>query len=190
MSVYPWDPIPELTQIAFLERDGYNDFHVSTGMHVWTHMDAPLHMIQNWKYLTEYPVDKFFNKWHLIDAREKPINSKLLNNKNIHPWDMVLIWTGFEQYYWTSYYYESYPEIMPDFANKIVELWVSIVGVDTPSPDRAPYDIHKILLSKDVLIIENISNLHLLQDKEFTITALPAKFYSEAAPVRVVAKLL
>jgi len=49
MPVYLGDPLPKLHQITTLEKDGYNDHELTSVMHVGTHMDAPLHMIQNGK---------------------------------------------------------------------------------------------------------------------------------------------
>ena len=71
MPVYPGDPEPETTQIAFIEKDGYNDFQVKTGMHVGTHIDAPLHMINEGVRIPELPLEKFFGRGRLIDAKEK-----------------------------------------------------------------------------------------------------------------------
>lgn len=191
MPVYPGDSNPELIKTAD-DYEGGKIIHyqLKTSMHVGTHMDAPLHMLQNGKRLNEYPVDHFFGKGHLIDARGKSIGINLLEGKQISKGDIVLIVTGFSSKFGTSEYYESHPEISDAFASKMVELGVSIVGMDTPSPDRLPFAIHKVLLGSDVLIIENLTNLEsLLEHVQFTVVALPAKFDAEAAPVRVVAQI-
>lgn len=191
MPVYPGDPKAELIEAT----DDYDygkivHCHLNTGMHVGTHMDAPLHMIQNGKRLSEYAANRFVGRGHLVDAREKSINADLLEGRQISKGDIVLIMTGFSNKFTAPEYYESYPEISEDFASKMVELGVSIVGMDTPSPDRPPFAIHKILLGNDILIIENLSNLEsLLQHEQFTVVALPAKFEAEAAPTRVVAEI-
>ena len=65
---------------------------------------------------------------------------------------------------------------------------LDLVGMDTPSPDAPPFPVHKIFLGSEILIIENLTNLESLVDlKNFTVAALPAKFHADAAPVRVVA---
>ena len=62
--------------------------------------------------------------------------------------------------------------------------------MDTPSPDKYPYKIHKILLKEEILIIENLTNLEeLLGVNNFDVIALPAKFYSDGAPIRVIAQI-
>lgn len=191
MPIYPGDPESELKQTAFIEKNGCNEFQIKTGMHVGTHMDAPLHMLSNGKRLSEYPPEHFFGKGHLIDARGKSIDANLLKGKSISKGDIVLVMTGFSNQFGKPEYYESYPEISESFATKMVELGVKIVGMDTPSPDRSPFAIHKLLLKNNILIIENLTHLESLLDyAQFTIVALPAKFDCEAAPVRVIAQLL
>ncbi len=65
-----------------------------------------------------------------------------------------------------------------------------MVGFDSPSPDRTPFVIHKLLLGQEILILENLCNLEkLLGVTGFEVVALPAKFRSDSAPVRVVARV-
>ena len=47
MPVYPGDTPPEFSQTDFFDQQGYNCFQIKTGMHVGTHMDAPLHMLKD-----------------------------------------------------------------------------------------------------------------------------------------------
>ena len=68
---------------------------------------------------------------------------------------------------------------------------MKIVGLDFPSPDRAPYQVHQILLSQSVLIIENLTNLdEIPRDTVFEVIALPPPFEADGAPLRVVARIL
>jgi len=191
MPVNPGDPIPELVQIADLHKEGYTDYQIKTGMHVGTHMDAPLHMLEGGKWLSDITVEKFIGKGCLIDARDASvISADFLEKSGAKKDDIVLVMTGFSKKYRETEYYEKYPEIGEDFAGKAIELGVKIVGMDTPSPDRPPFKVHKLLLGKEILIIENLTNLKSLIDaKDFEIFALPAKLHTEAAPVRVIAKI-
>lgn len=189
MPVYPGDSLPELKQVCFINKDGCNAFAIKSGMHVGTHMDGPLHMLKNGKKLSTFSADKFFGRGHLIDARKKQINKELLKNHKIKKGDIVIIMTGFYKKFTKPNYYKNYPVISEDFARELVKLGVKIVGMDTPSPDYPPFKIHKILLSKNILIIENLCNLEILLNyKKFNIITLPAKFEADAAPVRVIAE--
>ena len=190
MPFYPGDTKPEIVQTVSFKEHGFNCFKINTGFHVGTHMDAPLHMLENGKKLSEFAPDRFFGKGHLIDARERPISAELLESKNISAGDIILIMTGFDKYFYQDIYYKSFPKMTENFARKLAELKVGIVGMDTPSPDDYPFSLHRILMSKDILIIENLTNLQSLENcEDFTVIALPAKYEAEAAPVRVIAQI-
>lgn len=188
MPVYPGDSKPELIQVVFFDKDGYNAHEIKTGIHVGTHMDAPLHMIANGKKISEIVPGMFFGHGVLIDARGKEkIDVDLLHD--VQAGDIVLILTGFGSRFLDSDYYKTYPELTEAFARKLVELHVKMVGADTPSPDREPFLIHKILLAQEILILENLTNLEKLLGKNFEVMALPAKLATDGAPVRVIAKI-
>ena len=192
MPVYPGDPKSTLEQVAHIEKDTYNDHKITTVMHVGTHMDAPLHMIENGKRMDEISPERFFGRGVLIDVREKmDIDITVLEGIEIEKGSVVLLYTGFGSKYRTDDYFKDYPELKEDFANKMVELEVKMVGMDMLGPDYdKPWLTHKILLGKDITILENLTNLNqLLNVEEFEVIALPAKLQADAAPVRVIAKI-
>jgi len=191
MPLYPGEPRPEINQVGFIDKDGYNDFEIKTGLHVGTHMDAPSHMLKGGKNLSDFPPEYFFGPGHLIKVKGDKIGAELLENKNILKGDIIILMTRLYKKFNSTEYYENFPEITPAFAEKAVKLGVKIIGLDTPSPDREPFTVHKILLKNDILIIENLTNLEpLAGQKKFEIIALPAKFPTEAAPVRVIARII
>lgn len=191
MPVYPGDSSPEMTQVAAISEQGYTDFQIKTGMHVGTHIDAPLHFIEGGKRLSEIPIDRFTGKAHLINVQGKTvIEQDALNAHDIKQGDILLVFTGHDQYFRQDSYYLEHPLISKDFAERAIDLGVSIIGLDTPSPDHSPYTIHKILLRKEVLIIENLTNLSLLKNSSnIEVFAFPLKLVLEASPVRVIARV-
>jgi kynurenine formamidase len=87
-------------------------------------------------------------------------------------------------------YYRSYPAISEATAWHLVKKGVKIIGMDSPSPDYAPFNIHKILLNNNILIIENLTNLSaLLPYREFELLAFPLKIEADSSPLRVVARI-
>jgi kynurenine formamidase len=194
MPVSPGDSLPVLTQTSTVLKDGCADHRVETGMHVGTHMDGPAHMLEGGKYLHEFSPEKFFGRGVVIDARgKKEIDVDLLTSPSLSykSRGILLVCTGWGKKFLEKDYYKSYPEITPAFVEKCVELGISILGMDTPSPDRAPYHIHKILFKNEILIIENLTNLeNLLKHPNFEVIALPMKLATDSAPCRVVAKIL
>jgi kynurenine formamidase len=191
MPVYPGDDAPSLTQIANIEEHGYNEYCYRGGFHVGTHIDAPLHMIDKGARISEIPVERYFGRGRLVDARNcDEVSAHLLDGVEVEPGDIVVVVTGWSKKFREEDYYVGFPTISVGFAEKLVELKVSILALDTPSPDHAPFPVHKILLGAGVLIIENLSEVEALTDTaSFDIIALPAKFEWEGAPVRVVAQI-
>ncbi len=191
MPVYPGDPRAELHQIAEFHSDGYNDFKIETGMHVGTHIDAPLHMTADGCYISEINVNSLSANGYLIDARNHNLFPPQLVDLNmIQPGDIVLVFTGFGSKFHHPNYFEEYPEFSEKFARLLVEGNISMVGMDTPSPDKSPYVIHKLLLSENILIIENLTNLDkLLGVEKFRVHAFPLKLNSDASPARIIAEV-
>jgi len=191
MPVFPGDELPRLKENIDSENNIVH-FDIQTGMHIGTHMDGPLHMIPGGRKLSEISVDRFVANGHVIDARgQKEIGVDLLEGKEIAEGDCVLIYTGFDQKFREPVFYTDHPDLTEGFAQKLVDLKIKFVGMDAPSPDKAPYKIHRILLKEEILIIEGMNNLsQLLFEDKFEVVALPAKFEAEAAPVRVIAKIV
>ena len=191
IPVYPGDPRPEISRITDITGVGVTLTEIRTGMHAGTHMDGPLHMIEDGNYLSEIPVERFIGRGVLIDARGmEKIDVDLLSGVQLRQKDIVLLLTGLSGKFRDPAYYRDYPEVTESFAEALIKAGVSILGLDTPGPDHHPFDIHRILLKGQVLIIENLTNLEsLLGTTEFEVCALPAKFRAEAAPVRVVARV-
>ncbi len=202
MPVFPGDEPPVLKQSSQCEQTGYNDYRLTTGMHVGTHLDGPLHMIAGGKKLCEFPPEKFFGRGVLVDAREALslrgakrrsnlcLEASLLKPYNIQKNDIVLVMTGFSKYYreHQKKYFNESPVFSLEFAQTLVDKGVSIVGMDMSSPDKSPYEVHKLLLRHDVLVLENLTNLEkLIGVKNFDVIALPAKLDADSAPTRVVA---
>jgi kynurenine formamidase len=189
MPVYPGDAVPDFVQTSRMEKDGCNEYSVSGGMHVGTHVDAPLHMISGGSFISDIPPSQLIGRGRLIDARGMTkVTKDLVKESKVQIGDIVLVFTGWYKHFHESEYYQSFPEIDLAVAYQLAEAGISILGLDTPSPDRPPFLVHKVLLSNNILIIENLTNLEaLVGAANFQIIALPPKIQCEAAPVRVIA---
>ena len=194
MAAFPGDDPPEFVQKTDVTKEGYTTFRVSIGVHVGTHLDAPWHMVEGGKCLSDLPVERFMGKGCLVDARGKSrITAEVLGGKDLEKTDIVFVYTGFEKHFNDPQrYFGTYPEMTEDFAMALVQAGTRILGMDTASPDRdAPFVVHKTLLAREILLIENLVNLEsLVGAKQFEVIALPAKFKCEAGPVRVIARIL
>jgi len=73
----------------------------------------------------------------------------------------------------------------------LTEKKVNAVCIDSPSIDRgidSNFPVHKILLSNQVLVVENLCNLEKVHDQYFTLILMPLKLSgASGSPVRAVA---
>jgi arylformamidase len=159
------------------------------GTHVGTHIDAPMHMIASGKSLDQIPLDHFVGRGRYIKVSNRAFDLDDVKKAGIQAGDIVLFHTGMGDIYHQPAYFSESPPIPEDVASYLVEKRVKMVGMDMFGPDQPPFPIHKILLSAGVLIIENLTNLELLAEKEFTVYALPIKLAIDAAPARVIANI-
>jgi len=98
---------------------------------------------------------------------------------------------GLSGNYHEAIYFEDYPAMPVEIANYLVGKKVKMVGVDACSVDNKDgFPIHKILLSGNVLIIENLTNLSKLAGKNFKAYALPINLQIDGAPARVIAEVI
>ncbi len=188
--VYPGDPKFKIGKAGVLEKDGFNDHYISGGTHVGTHIDAPLHMVDNGKNLDEIPIGQFAGRGIYIKVDNKTFDIATVENAGIEEGDIVLFHTGMADIYDSEEYFENYPEIPEVIARYLADKKVKMVGVDMCGPDHEPFKIHKILLGSGVLIIENLTNLGQLEGKEFNLYALPIKLQLDGGPARVIAEVL
>lgn len=191
IPVYPGDDPLKLARNRFLDQDSYNDSKLEMSMHIGTHMDVASHLSKREVWVSDYSPDKFIGNGCLLDVRgEKLITMKEIYRKNIQADDIVILHTGWDKEFDKESYFEHHPVIDKELAKFLIERKVKMVGMDLPSPDYYPFEIHKMLLNNDILIIENMTNLEgLLLGKKFEVIAFPVKIKAEGAPVRVVARV-
>lgn len=191
MAVYPGDDELKLYRNRFLSRDGYNDTKLETGMHVGTHIDAPSHLTDKEILICDYPVEKFIGNGCLLDVRnEEIITLKEEYLTRVQEGDIVLLYTGYDEFFGTDKYFKNHPTVDEVLAQFFVDRGVKLIGMDMPSPDKYPFNVHHKLLENDILIIENLRNLKSLVDVEkFEIMAFPLNIHAEASLTRVVAKV-
>ncbi|MDB8552553.1 cyclase family protein [Turicibacter sanguinis] len=191
MAVYPGDDELKLYRHRFLNRDYYNDTKLETGMHVGTHIDAPSHLLNKDRFICDYPVEKFIGNGCLLDVRnEEIIKLKDEYLDKVQEGDIVLLYTGYDEFFGTDKYFENHPIVDEKLAQFFVDRGVKLIGIDMPSPDQYPFKVHHKLLENDILIIENLRNLKKLEEvKRFEVMAFPLNIRAEASLTRVVARI-
>lgn len=188
MPVYHLDEPASIEKNRTLINNKYNDWKLSSGMHVGTHIDGPGHLTASKTLISEMNANRFVGRGYLIDARNKTIGVSLLKDLPKEEGFIVLLLTGFDKKFETPAYFDNHPTIPVDFAQELVKHKIKMIGLDFFSPDYYPFEVHKIFFEHDVLIIENLTNLESLAGiNNFTIVALPLKAETDSALARVIA---
>ena len=191
IAVFPGDDPIQLEQIRTIEIGGFNNYRLTTGMHVGTHIDGPMHTTSDSRMMAELPLEMFTGKGVLIDVRgEKQIEFRESFRTIIQPESIVLFYSGLDQHFGEPEYFTNYPDISEELARFFAKQKVKMIGLDWDSPDHHPYPIHDILFKSNVLILENLTNLdQLLDETNFEVFAFPLKIEADSSIVRVVAKV-
>lgn len=191
IPVYPGDTPVSLKLVRTIGHDGYTDFRIESGMHSGTHIDSPMHMLLDGKYISDYPIERFTGKACVIDVSGRPvINIERFDLDLITDQKIVFFHTGHSRLWGTESYFTGYPLFDESVADLLIQKKISIFGIDSPSPDKYPFPFHRVLFAEDILIVENLMNLEsLIGESGLTVMMLPLKVEADSAAVRVVGVL-
>ncbi len=199
MPHVPVQPDYRVKTILEAEKDIANVMEFSFTTHTGTHLDAPLHLFKDGKTIDEIQLDRLIGSGVILDfswkKRCESITAEDLRQAkpDVEKNDIVLVYTGWGEKTYSEEYHD-HPYFTEDAAEWMVEKRMNIIGMDTLTPDK-PYclrgpgfnlPIHRILLSKEILIIENLMNLHKAKGQRIKLMVIPIKIQKgDAAPVRV-----
>lgn len=179
---------------------GFQDF-VTFNAHCGTHMDAPGHYAEGRRSVDLIPLSECMGACFTIDVPQPPLTEVTVDSvapfeREIRDSDMLFLRTGWEDWWSNEDYEWRYPYLSPEVGEYLQELSIKVLGLDTPGPDsslrsglRNGSPLHVTLLSNDVFIIENLTNLKSVAGRRTYVYAVPLKFRGcFGAPARVIAK--
>lgn len=195
MPNYPGDPLPQVRQLPDIEPPWRVSF-ISLGSHNGTHIDSPFHCIPGGKSIDQFEVSRFILPGVMVDIPNledyQPIGAdKLIAALPDDPVSgAVLIRTGWSRFWYEERYWK-FPYLSVQAAEFLVELGVSLVGIDTLSIDPPSGDdasAHYALLGNDILIVENLRLDQLLPGRRYHFSFLPLLIPgADGSPIRAVA---
>ncbi|MHC1690514.1 MAG: cyclase family protein [Bacteroidales bacterium] len=195
MPVYPGTEPPVIKDATTIEKDGFAEKLLSFFSHTGTHIDAPGHILKGRNTLDKFSADKFVGKGLVIDVTKctsGKIEKDLLEkySAEIEGCDFVLFKTGWDNKWGNESYFMDFPSLTSDAASWLCQFNIKGIGFDCISADpvdAADLPIHKIILNKNLIIIENLCNLDRLTGCPFIFSCLPLKIgNSDGSPVRAV----
>jgi arylformamidase len=194
MPVWPGDPPVQLSAKSILSRDNTHTIRltgIEMGSHTGTHVDAPFHMIDGGKRLSDLPLEALTGKATVFDVPGvRSLGRSGLERLN---WsgvpERVLFKTENSQHWQDGQFYEEFVYLEPEGAEFLVERGVRLVGIDYLSIDKFKSEAHPshfVLLKKDIVILEGL-NLDGVPAGEYTLVALPLNLQdADGAPARVI----
>lgn len=183
---FPGDPKQEIRQAATIRENGCNKKRLTFNSHFSTHIDAPFHMLEGGKKLTDYPIEHFIGDAIVVDARGTPKKEPSLADVKRN--DIVFLETGHTKKAYSPEFYKDNPTITEGTAQELIDKQVKIVGIDSYTTDNEPFTIHKLLFKHDILLVENLVNLDKLMNKRFKCYIMPLNIKDgDGAPCRVIA---
>lgn len=190
LPVYPGDEETKLYQVKNIKEHEFNNHRLEVSMHAGTHIDGPMHLKPSKKFISQISLDTFIGNGCLLDVRGKQIiKPKEEYEERIKENSIVLLFTGWDRRFGTSEYFSHSPVVSLEFAHFLVKKNIKMLGIDTASPDKYPFEVHKLLFSNNILIIENLTNLDkLLEADNFEVIALPLKIMADSSIARVIAR--
>jgi arylformamidase len=200
ITVYPGTFPPTFEVSNTVEKDGFTEIKMTMASHTGTHIDAPCHILQDAKSIDQFPVDKFVGTAIVIPCQDKEeITLEYLQTyeDKIAQVDFILFFTGW-QYKWnTKDYFSDSPTPTKEAANWLTKFRLKGIGIDSFSVDKiiSAHTVteenlpnHHILLRKEILLIESLTNLDKLPESAFSFHCLPLNIENaDGSPVRAMA---
>lgn len=196
----------DLTQPISFNISGFNEppniqkLHISTNE--GTHIDAPYQFFPEGKTIDQFPLDKFLGEAKVLEVDAGAVEPITLSDvdgmDDVKAGNIVIFYTGWGDKYGEDEY-RIHPYLSKEVASMIVKKGIKIVGFDLPTPEfprrlrngKFDYPIHKLLLSKEILIIENLKYVREIVGKKVMLHAFPIYLRGgDAGLARVIARVL
>jgi kynurenine formamidase len=196
MKVFPGSPQPSFIAWSKFESHGYDSEAMFMSTHTGTHIDAPSHFKPDMSSVNRIPAGRLVSNALLIRVPKKAnqlIKLDDIAGEEITENDTVVFATGWEKHAAAKDYMTENPGLAADTARYLVKKKVNAVAIDGPSIDAgkdSKFTAHNILLTNNVLAIENLCNIDRIVKKRFTLVAAPLKLEgATGSPVRAIAIL-
>jgi len=196
---FPGSPKPQFISWAKNEIDGYNLELIFLSTHSGTHIDAPFHFIDKGLKMDQIHLERFV--CNAILFRIKKGSNQSITKKDIIklekkygkilPNSTIVFATGWYKNLTKKHYFDDNPGLSIGAARYLAYKRTNLVGIDSPSIDLgidSNFSIHHVLLSNNILIVENLCNLEKISGTYFKLVVLPLKLSgATGSPVRAIA---
>jgi len=188
-STVSWEneSIPVIERVSSIEAgDGYNLSRLAFSTHTGTHVDAPLHFIEDGGSSDELPLDALIGPALVIDARDvkEEIGAELVERELPADCERVLFSTRNSELWDQPSFSGDFVGISPQAASLLIERGVRLVGIDYLSVGVP--ETHRELLSHGVVLLEGL-DMRAVAPGRYRLVCLPLRIAgADGAPARAV----
>lgn len=178
-KVYEGDPAPQANRIINMEDGGvYNLSALSLCAHNGTHVDAPLHFFSDGKSIDEIELEHFVGECYVAehngDVLEGDAYEIIEKSKKVGAEKRILI--------------RGSATVTEEAAKVFADANILLLGNESQSvgPEDAPMQVHKILLSKDIVLLEGVV-LDKVKEGRYILNCAPLNIRGfEGSPCRAI----
>ena len=176
-NVFPGDPVPKAERMSSI-TDGAvcNLTAFSMCAHNGTHVDAPYHFLNEGKTIEEMPIDAFVGDCYVAchegDVSAEDAHAILEKAKSCGCGERILI--------------AGKATVTAEAAKVFAKEKIKLIGNEsqTVGPEDGPMEVHKILLSEEIVLLEGIV-LRNVEEGKYFLSAAPLNLAgSDGAPCR------
>lgn len=196
ITVYPGTQPPVIEEVCSIATDGFSERLIKMYSHTGTHLDVPAHIFAKGKTITDLDADIFcgpalkFMISRLTDISIEIFEKRLLSHGMP---EFIIFETGWDRRWGTTEYFNDFPLPSNAIFEYLSKLGLKGIGIDAISIDllnSSDFPNHQSILSQEMIIIENLTNLNLLPDSLFDLFCFPLKIeHGDGSPVRAVARI-
>lgn len=194
-------PPPRIERIASIPQKPLNITELQMIVHTGTHLDSPRHFYNDGPAFQDIPLDRLMGAgvvWRMTLPPYGVIGPADLERMRprLEPGDIVAIDTGAAAKVGRPDY-DHHPSLSAEAADWLVQQQIKLLAVDMPTPDvamdRRPegfdWPVHRALLSRGVLIAEQVTNLGAFAGRRAEFMFCPLNIVDcDGAPARVLAR--
>jgi len=176
-KVFPGDESPKAERVRSME-DGelYNLSVFSMCAHNGTHIDAPFHFLNDGKTVEKMPLAAFVGECFVVrhegDVTAEDARGVMEKAKNAGANERILI--------------AGKATVTLEAAEVFAKSGIKLIGNEsqTVGPENAPMAVHKVLLAKEIVLLEGVVLAGVTEGKYF-LSAVPLNFAGfDGAPCR------
>lgn len=194
LPVWPGDPPIELKQVESMDRGAHaNVSHLSAGVHIGTHVDAPHHFLNDGRTVEQLPLDVLTGPCYVAQMPDgvEAITAEVLDGTSFPEGARRILFGTSNSRLWSrgeTEFQENFVAVTGDGAEWLAQRGIQLVGVDylsvAPYGDSVP--THQTLLRAGIVVVEGL-NLSAVPRGFYELYCLPLKLLgSDGAPARAI----